>query len=64
MDQRSIQIMAHQVIKLYGDEALQHVADCIEESLDQGSEALTAIWTRLFDVIEALQTDEPQQVRH
>ena len=64
MDERNIQIMARQVIKLYGDEALKHAVDCIEESLDQDSEALTEIWTRLFDVIAALQTEAPQRVRN
>jgi hypothetical protein len=57
MDKRSIQIMAHYLINRFGDRALEHVADCIEEAAEQRNDSAVLLWDRIFNVIARWQRD-------
>jgi hypothetical protein len=53
MDERTIQVMAHDAIKLYGDNALDRIDDCINEALERDDEQSGILMCRLYDVILA-----------
>ena len=51
MDERSIQIMANHLINRFGDQALEHVADCIEEAAEQDNDNAVLMWDRIYNAI-------------
>lgn len=51
MDERSIQITAHHLINRFGDQALDHVARCIEEAAEERSDNAVLMWNRIFNVV-------------
>jgi hypothetical protein len=51
MDERSIQIVAHHLINRFGDQALEHVADCIEQAAEQDGDNAIPMWDRIYNAI-------------
>jgi len=63
MDERTIRMMAHHVFSKNGQQAIEHVMQCVDEAIECGDEYGFNFWNRVLDVIRQW-GDERGQTRH